>query len=59
MESKDPVKRELEKIARVLEGAADKELRVVVMAMYKRKDKKVRLVDTNDGIGDPLRGRYN
>jgi hypothetical protein len=59
MESKDLVKRELKKIARVLEGATDKELRVVVIAIYKRKDKKVRLVNINNGIGDLLRGRYN
>ena len=37
----------------------DKELRVVVAAIYKRKDKKVRLVNVNDRIGDLLRGRYN
>ena len=53
------MKRELKKIVRVLEGAIDKELRVVVIAIYKRKDKKVRLVDMNDGIGDLPRGRYN
>jgi hypothetical protein len=53
------VKRELKKIIRVLEGATDKELRVVVIAIYKRKDKKVRLVNINNGIGDLLRGRYN
>ena len=53
------MKRELEKIARVLEGAMDKELRVVVIAIYKRKDKKVRLVNINNRIGDLPRGRYN
>jgi hypothetical protein len=59
MESKDLVKRELEKMARVLEGAADKELRVVIIAIYKRKDKKVKLVNTNNRIGDLPRGYYN
>jgi len=59
MESKDPVKRELEKMARALEGAADEELGVVVAAMYKGKDKKVRPVDANDGTGDPPGGRYD
>ena len=44
---------------RVLEGVMDKELRVVVIAIYKRKDKKVRLVNTNNGIGDLPRGRYD
>jgi hypothetical protein len=53
------VKRELKKIVRVLEGAIDKELRVVVIVIYKRKDKKVKLVDINDRIGDLPRGRYN
>jgi hypothetical protein len=53
------VKRELKKIVRVLEGATDKELRVVVIVIYKRKDKKVRLVNMNNRIGDLLRGRYN
>jgi hypothetical protein len=37
----------------------DKELGIVVVAIYKRKDKKVRLVDINNRIGDLLRGRYN
>jgi len=46
-------------MARVLEGATDKELRVVVTVIYKRKDKKVRLVDMNNRIRDPPRGRYN
>jgi hypothetical protein len=53
------VKRELKKIVRILEGAIDKELKVVVIAIYKRKDKKVKLVNINDRIGDLLRGRYN
>ena len=53
------MKRELEKMVRVLEGAMNKELRVVVIVIYKRKDKKVRLVNMNDGIGDLPRGRYN
>ena len=53
------MKRELEKIARVLEGAMNKELRVVVIAIYKRKDKKVKLVNTNNRIGDSPRGYYN
>jgi hypothetical protein len=53
------VKRELKKIIRVLEGAIDKELRVVVTAIYKRKDKKVRLININNRIGDLLRGYYN
>ena len=37
----------------------DKELRVVVIAIYKGKDKKVKLVNINNRIGDLLRGRYN
>ena len=49
----------LKKIIRVLEGAINKELRVVVIAIYKRKDKKVRLVDMNNRIRDLLRGYYN
>ena len=53
------MKRELKKMVRVLEGVVDKELRVVVTVIYKGKDKKVRLVNVNDRIGDLLRGRYN
>ena len=53
------MKRELKKIVRVLEGAIDKELRVVVIAIYKRKDKKVKLVNINNRIRDLLRGYYN
>jgi hypothetical protein len=53
------VKRELKKIVRVLEGAMDKELRVIVTAIYKRKDKKVRLVNMNNRIRDLFRGYYN
>ena len=53
------MKRELEKMVRVLEGAMNKELRVVVIVIYKRKDKKVKLVNINNKIGDLLRRRYN
>ena len=53
------MKRELKKIVRVLEGAINKELKVVVIIIYKRKDKKVKLVNINNRIGDLLRGRYN
>ena len=37
----------------------NKELRIIVIIIYKRKDKKVRLVDINNRIGDLPRGRYN
>jgi hypothetical protein len=37
----------------------DKELKVVVITIYKRKNKKVKLVNINDRIGDLPRGRYN
>jgi hypothetical protein len=37
----------------------NKELKVVVIAIYKGKNKKVRLVNINDGIRDLPRGYYN
>ena len=46
-------------MTRVLEGDIDKELKVVVIAIYKGKDKKVRLVNINNRIGDLLRRYYN
>ena len=53
------MKRELEKIARVLEGAINKELKVIVITIYKRKDKKVKLININNRIGDLFKGYYN
>jgi hypothetical protein len=37
----------------------NKELRVIVIIIYKRKDKKVKLVNINNRIGDLPRGYYN
>jgi hypothetical protein len=44
---------------RILEGVIDKELKVIVIIIYKRKDKKVRLININNKIGDLPRGYYN
>jgi hypothetical protein len=37
----------------------NKELKVVITAIYKGKNKKVKLVNINNRIGDLLKGRYN
>ena len=53
------MKSELEKIAIALKDLKYKHALFIITITYKLKAKKVRLINTNNGIGEGLRGRPN